>query len=113
MSYSRRARALFALAVNNWVSRAYLAVVALTGGYALYEELFLSRADASMAYVVPMLLTAPLNWVFTIALGWIPTDAPFYAGMAIGAVANAAVIGAVVRALSNRRPSITRPAPGA
>ncbi|NBM21308.1 SCO4225 family membrane protein, partial [Streptomyces sp. GC420] len=78
MSSSRRSRAVFAPAVDNWLSRCYLAAVALTTGYALLEELFVSHADASMAYVVPMVLTAPLNLLFLVALGWIPTDAPFY-----------------------------------
>lgn len=111
MSSSRRSRAVLALAVNNWLSRCYLAAVVLTAGFALYEDLFVSRADASMAYVVPMLLTAPLNLLFMVALGWIPTDAPFYLGLAAGALMNAVAVGAVVRTVRRRAPSSVRPAP--
>ncbi|MFJ8110099.1 SCO4225 family membrane protein [Streptomyces sp. NPDC096132] len=113
MNATNRFRAALALAVNNWVSRAYLAAVALTAGFALYEDLFVSQADASMSYVAPMLLTAPLNMLFTMALAWIPTDAPFYLGIVIGGLVNAAVIGAAVRAIGRRRMSSVRPAPGA
>jgi hypothetical protein len=113
VSSSRRSRAVLALAVNNWLSRGYLAAVVLTAGFALYEDVFVSHADASMAYVVPMLLTAPLNLLFIVALGWVPTDAPFYLGIAVGALVNAMVLGAVVRAVRRRRPSSVRPAPSA
>ncbi|GGQ90018.1 hypothetical protein GCM10010251_00100 [Streptomyces aurantiogriseus] len=101
---------MLTLAVNNWVSRGYLAAVVLTGGFALYEDVFVSHADASMAYVVPMLLTAPLNMLFTVALGWIPTDAPFYLGIAVGALVNAVILGGIVRAVSRRQGSSVRPA---
>ncbi|MBQ0985438.1 hypothetical protein KBZ10_13115 [Streptomyces sp. F63] len=113
MTSSRRLRAVLAPAVDNWVSRCYLAAVAVTAGFALYEDLFVSQADASMAYVAPMLLTAPLNMLFMVALGWIPTDAPFYLGIAVGAAVNAALLGAAVRALRGHRTSSLRPAPGA
>ncbi|MEU2284961.1 hypothetical protein ABZ614_23985 [Streptomyces sp. NPDC013178] len=113
MSSSRRGRAVLALAVNNWLSRGYLAAVVLTGGYALCEDVLVSQADASMAYVVPMLLTARLNLLLMVALGWIPTDAPFYLGIAGGALVNAVALGAVVRAVRRRRPSSVRPAPSA
>ncbi|MGW0826127.1 SCO4225 family membrane protein [Streptomyces sp. NPDC002845] len=63
-----------------------------------------------MAYVAPMLLTAPLNLLFTVALGRTPTDAPFHLGIAFGALMNAAVLGAAVRAVRRRRPSSVRPA---
>jgi hypothetical protein len=110
VSFLHRARAVLALAVNNWPAREYLAAVALTGGYALYEDVFVSPADASMSYVAPMLLTAPTNWLFTIALGRLPTDAPFYLGVAAGALVNAVAVGAVVRAVRRRRSSTARPA---
>jgi hypothetical protein len=47
VSSSRRRRAVLALAVNNWLSRGYLAAVVLTAGFALYEDVFVSHADAS------------------------------------------------------------------
>ncbi|WP_128379666.1 SCO4225 family membrane protein [Streptomyces cavernae] len=109
MSSSSRSRAVLALAVNNWLSRGYLAAVVLTAGYALYEDLFVAQTDASMAYVVPLLLTAPLNMLFMVALGWIPTDAPFYLGIAVGALVNAGILGAVVSAVHKRRASSVRP----
>ncbi|RSM56848.1 hypothetical protein DMH04_56670 [Kibdelosporangium aridum] len=104
---------MLALATNNWLSRCYLAAVVLTAGSSLYEDIFVSHADASMAYVVPMLLTAPLNMLFTVALNWIPTAAPFYLGVALGALVNSVILGAVVRAVRRRRPSSARPAPTA
>lgn len=111
MSSSRRSRAVLALAANNWLSRCYLAAVVLTAGFALWEDLFMSHADASMVYVVPMVLTAPLNMLFTVALSWIPTDVPFYLGIALGALVNSVILGAVVRAVRRRRPSSVRHAP--
>jgi hypothetical protein len=111
VSFSHRSRAVLALTVNNWLSRGYLAAVVLTTGWALYEDVFVSHADASMAYVLPMLLTAPLNMLIMVALGWVPTDAPFYLGIAVGALVNAGILGTVVRAVRRRRPSSVHPAP--
>ena len=113
MSFTRRSRAVLALAMNNWLSRCYLAAVVLTAGSSLYEDIFVSDADASMAYVLPMLLTAPLNWPVAIALGWIPTDVAFYLGVALGALVNSIILGVVVRAIRRRRPPSVRPAPTA
>lgn len=114
MRFARRIRDVLALAVNNWPAREYLFGVAMTGGYALYEDIFLSPADASMSYVAAMVLTAPTNLLFIPAFGWLPTDtdAPFYLGIALGALVNAVVLGALVHAIRRRRPSTARPASG-
>ena len=109
MSSPRRVRAVLALAANNWLSRCYLAAVVFTTGIALWEDLFVSPADASMTFVVPLLLTAPLNVLLTIALHWIPTDAPFYLGVAVGALVNAIILGALVRVIRRSGPSSVRP----
>ncbi|MER5430513.1 hypothetical protein [Streptomyces sp. NPDC002588] len=115
MSSSRRSRTVLALAVNNWVSRAYLAAVALAVGIALCEDVFTNHSNTSMSYVASLVLTAPLNVLFVPAFGWLPTDtdAPFYLGVALAALVNAVVLGAAVRAVRKRRLSSARPATGA
>lgn len=110
MGSARRGRAVLALAVNNWLSRCYLAAVALCTAYTLWEDIFLKEADASMTFVLPLLLTAPLNIPVSIALHWIPTDLPFYVGLAFGALVNAVVLGTLARALHRRWLSSAGPA---
>ncbi|MEU6348660.1 hypothetical protein ABZ896_04965 [Streptomyces sp. NPDC047072] len=109
MSFAARSRAVLALAWSNRLSRGYLAVVEFLACYAYFEDSYL-KID-TMFYVVPTVLTAPTNFLFTIAFGWVPTDAPFYLGLALGAVVNAIVLGALVQLVRKRRPSTTDPAP--
>lgn len=110
MTPARRSRAVLALSVNNWPSRGYLAAVVLTAGFAVYDYLFVTHPDASMAFVVPTLLTLPLSLPFVVALDGLPTGAPVCLGIAVGAFANAVVLGAAVRAVRGRGPSSARPA---
>jgi hypothetical protein len=99
MSFSRCSRAVLALATNNWLSRCYLAAVVLVTGLTLWEEVF---AIDRMTFVLPMLLTAPLNMLVALALFWVPTNLPFYLGVAIGALVNSTILGAMVRAVRRR-----------
>lgn len=104
MSIFRRIRTVFALAVDNWASRAYLAVIAATTLWVLYDAAFVEHADASMAGVVPWLLTAPFSLLYTL----LPGDgfggmeggaamAVYAVGIAVAATVNAALIGFAVR----------------
>jgi hypothetical protein len=106
MTISRRIRSALALTVDNWLSRCYLGAVALATGFALYDQLFVDHADASFAFVAPLFLTAPLSLLLVALPGGAVTG---YLAIAAGALANAAVLGAVLRGL--RRPS-ARTAPG-
>ncbi|MFI2431526.1 SCO4225 family membrane protein [Streptomyces sp. NPDC018693] len=112
MGFPHRIRTVLGLGVNNWVSRGYLAVVALTVLLAVYDEHFVTHPDASMAYVVPLMLTAPFSLPLLMALDGIPTDIPFYVALAGGAYVNALALGALVRLAGGRRPG-SRPAPTA
>ncbi|GHJ34770.1 SCO4225 family membrane protein [Streptomyces sp. TS71-3] len=107
MSISRRGRALLTLATGNWPSRVYLAGVAATTGYFLYDTL-VSHPDASMSAILPWLVTAPVSLVSLVLPGGTPTGpftAVYFAGIAAGAVTDAALIGAVVRWVGPSRPS--------
>jgi hypothetical protein len=106
--FTGRCRAILALAWNNRLSRGYLCLVEFLACYALFEDVYL-RAE-TMFYVVPTLLTAPTNFLFTVVFGRLPTDAPFYLGLALGALVNAIALGALVRTVRRRRPSAPTPA---
>ena len=104
MNIFSRIRTVLALAVDNWASRAYLAVIAATTVWVVCDTLFVEHADPSMAAVVPWLLTAPLSLLYTL----LPGDgfggaeggaalAVYVAGIALAASANAALIGFAVR----------------
>ncbi|MEU9466255.1 hypothetical protein AB0D78_06285 [Streptomyces avermitilis] len=117
MNISRRSRALLAPAGDNWLSRVYLAVVVAATGFVLYDAAFVSHPDASLAGVVPWLLTAPLSLLYTLLPDAMFSDAPtgvsmaFYlAGIAVAALANAVFMGVALRRI---RPSAPRTAPSA
>ncbi|MFJ8021683.1 SCO4225 family membrane protein [Streptomyces sp. NPDC096311] len=66
MNISRRTRTALTRATDNRLSRVYLAAVTATTGYFLFDALFVDHPDASMASVVPWLLTAPLSLLYTL-----------------------------------------------
>lgn len=104
MNIFRRIRTVLALAVDNWASRAYLAVIAAATGWVLYDAAFVEHQDASLAGVVPWLLTAPLSLLYTLlpgdgfaaTEGW-AAYAVYVAGIAVAATVNAVLIGLAVR----------------
>ena len=75
-----------------------LIVVAAVVGWVGVDTLFVEHADASLAGVWAFLITAPASLLFVMlpgALAW--------AGIVVGAVVNAAVLGAAYHKLSGRR----------
>ncbi|PAZ13864.1 hypothetical protein CLM62_20430 [Streptomyces sp. SA15] len=113
MSSSRRSRALLALATDNWLSRCYLAAVVLASGFALYDDLFVTHADASLAGVWPLFLTAPLSLLFVALPESLSTGALFYAEIALAALVNAVALGALARTIRGNRGSSAHAAPSA
>lgn len=109
MSFAARSRAVLDLAWSNRLSRGYLSVVEFLACWAIFEDIYL-KTD-TMFYVVPMLLAAPTNWLFTFAFAWMPGDFPFYLGIALGALVNAIVLGAIVQWVQKRRASSAGAAP--
>ncbi|MCX5094395.1 hypothetical protein OOK36_37140 [Streptomyces sp. NBC_00365] len=117
MNISRRIRTALIRATDNWLSRVYLAAVTGATGYFLFDALFVDHPDASMAAVVPWLLTAPLSLLYTLlpdgALSGTSTGlftALYLVGIALAALANAAFMGHVVHRLRQPFPGT---APGA
>ena len=113
MSSSRRSRVVLALAADNWLSRCYLAAVVLASVFTLYDDLFVTHADASMAGVWPLFLTAPLSLLFMALPESLSTGALFYAEIALAALVNATVLGALARAMRGDSGSSAHAAPSA
>ncbi|NNN37232.1 hypothetical protein HLK59_44235 [Streptomyces sp. S3(2020)] len=81
----------------NPVALGYLALVAAVVGWVGVDALFVEHADASLAGVWAFLVTAPTSLLFVMlpgALAW--------SGVVVGAVVNAAVLGAVYRKFGGR-----------
>ncbi|MGW3649312.1 SCO4225 family membrane protein [Streptomyces sp. NPDC000878] len=117
MNSNRRTRTLLTLATDNWLSRAYLAVVAAATVFFLFDTFFVSHTDASMSGAVPWLLTAPLSFLYTL----LPEgtlngsgDGAFLAlylvGIGAAALANAGFMGFALRRI---RPASGRATAGA
>ncbi|MFF3377000.1 SCO4225 family membrane protein [Streptomyces sp. NPDC002680] len=110
-------RILLTLATDNWLSRAYLAVVVAATGFFLVDTFFVSHADASMAGAVPWLLTAPLSLLYTLlpegtlngTSDW-AFLALYLVGIGVAAVVNAAFMGFALRKI---RPASGRATAGA
>lgn len=104
MNGNRRPRTLLVLATDNWLSRAYLAVVVAATGFFLVDTFFVFHADASMSGVVPWVLTAPLSLLYTLlpegtlnGTGDGAFLALYLVGIAAAALANAAFMGYALR----------------
>ncbi|WP_406353271.1 hypothetical protein OHB56_12515 [Streptomyces sp. NBC_01635] len=105
---SRRIRALLAPAVDNWLARGYLAVVAaslvffLVAAYLLPDPGFAGiwpiMTTAPLSIVV-LLVTSPAEWAFS--LPWL-SPLLFSAGAALSGVFNAVLLGRLTRALRMR-----------
>ncbi|MET8693587.1 hypothetical protein ABZV65_13710 [Streptomyces bauhiniae] len=97
----QRVRGLLAPAVDNWLSRGYLAVVAAAIGFFLYAVCL--SPDPGFAGIWPLMATAPLSIVaITVAGpmegGW-PSLAIFTTGTALAGLGNAVLLGRLARAL--------------
>lgn len=100
-----RLRALLAPAVDNWLSRGYLAVVAAALGFFLWA-VYLSP-DPGFAGIWPMMATAPLGMFVSAALLAISPDGDsplawltpllFSAGTVVCGLFNAVLMGLLAR----------------
>ncbi|MFI5798038.1 SCO4225 family membrane protein [Streptomyces sp. NPDC051677] len=104
MNLARRLRPLYAPATDNWLSRAYLALVGAAVAFVVFDTVFVSHPDASMAGVVPWLLTAPLSLLLTLLPDAVLDGAGsflvlYVVGIAVSAFVNAAVLGACLHRL--------------
>ncbi|MBL3670501.1 hypothetical protein JL475_31910 [Streptomyces sp. M2CJ-2] len=105
---SQKTRALLAPAVDNWLARGYLAVVAASLGFFLYAAYLLP--DPGFAGIWPLMTTAPLSIVaFLVAspvewassLAWL-SPLIFSAGAALSGLLNAVLLGRLARRLRVR-----------
>lgn len=89
-------RRVGALVAGNRLSQLYLAVVGALMLWVVADTLFVEHADASMAGVVPVLAAAPVGVLWVSAFAEAPVSVAV-AGVVLGALVNAAVIGLLVR----------------
>ncbi|SDC19170.1 SCO4225 family membrane protein [Streptomyces prasinopilosus] len=104
----RGVRALLAPAVDNWLARGYLAVVAVSLGFFLVAAYLLP--DPGFAGIWPLMATAPLGIVALLvafpaegasSLTWL-SPLLFSAGAALSGLVNAVLLGRLARALRVR-----------
>lgn len=105
----RRIRALLAPAVDNWLSRGYLTLVASSLAFFLWAA-YLSP-DPGFAAIWPFITTAPgsiLAMLLPVPVSPTPLDwlGPllFSAGAALSGLVNAALLGLLARQLRPREP---------
>ena len=84
-------------ALRTPVALGYLLIVAGVAVWAGADALLVDHADASLAAIWAFLVTAPTSLLFVMLPGPLA-----WTGIAIGAVAQAAVLGAAYRGLSGR-----------
>ncbi|NNN30864.1 hypothetical protein HLK59_10890 [Streptomyces sp. S3(2020)] len=107
-----RIRALLAPAVDNWLARGYLAVVAASLGVFLWA-VYLSP-DPGFAGIWAIMATAPLSMLVNLplmglapdvdsSLSWL-TPLFFTAGTVLCGLVNAALLGLLARRLTSRDP---------
>ncbi|QNP69312.1 hypothetical protein IAG44_07585 [Streptomyces roseirectus] len=82
----------------NPAALAYLALVLAVAGWVAVDALFVDHPDASLVGVWLFLVTAPTSWLFLMLPGPLPL-----VGIVVGALVQAAVIGAGYRAATRGR----------
>ncbi|GIF65468.1 hypothetical protein Ais01nite_35030 [Asanoa ishikariensis] len=86
------ARSWLRFPIDNWPSRIYLLLVAAAVVFFLVDQ-SVTRPDASFAAIYMLILTAPISLLASIPL----------IGVAVGALLNATLIGALAHLARNRR----------
>ncbi|MFM9614396.1 SCO4225 family membrane protein [Streptomyces niveiscabiei] len=76
----------------------YLALVVAVLGWIAVDALFVTHEDASMAGVWAFVVTGPVSWIFLML-----PEPLVLAGVVVGAVVQAGVIGALYRAATRGR----------
>ncbi|WP_225804026.1 SCO4225 family membrane protein [Streptomyces sp. NK15101] len=106
----RKVRALLAPAVDNWLARGYLAVVAVALGFFLYAEFVLP--DPGFAGIWPLMATAPFSILamavsspvaYDSSIAWL-SPLVFSLGVALSGLVNAVLLGLLARRLRTREP---------
>ncbi|MFC7304281.1 SCO4225 family membrane protein [Streptomyces monticola] len=105
----RRIRALLAPAVDNWLARGYLAVVAASLGFFLYAAYV--APDPGFAAIWPWMTTAPLSTLAFLVpapewdspLAWL-SPLIFSVGVALAGLVNAVLLGLLARKLRPGEP---------
>ncbi|WP_413758581.1 SCO4225 family membrane protein [Streptomyces sp. MMBL 11-3] len=107
----RRVRTLLAPAVDNWLGRGYLAVVAATLGFFLYA-VYVSP-DPGFAGIWPLMATAPLSMLTLLVPISAESAVPdwldpllFSAGVALSGLFNAVLFGHLAHGLRTRRTAV-------
>ncbi|WP_309054391.1 SCO4225 family membrane protein [Streptomyces sp.] len=99
MSLVTPSRSLFSTATGNWVSRAYLAVVAVLLVWSYVDAVFVAQADSSFAGIYPIAATAPVS-VALLAVD--AFSAPAFPVIVVAcALLNAWLIGLAVRRITS------------
>ncbi|QOV33824.1 hypothetical protein IM697_26960 [Streptomyces ferrugineus] len=88
----------------NPAALAYLAVVVGVLAWVGVDALLVEHQDASLAGIWAFLVTGPTSWLFLLLPGVLP-----WAGVVVGALVQAAVLGAAYHRLSGRLHHRTRP----
>ncbi|MEU7468869.1 hypothetical protein AB0A94_09980 [Streptomyces sp. NPDC044984] len=103
----RRAPALLAPAVDNWLARGYLAVVAASLAFFLYAVHVLP--DPGFAGIWPLMAAAPLSFLAPLVTTPVEHSSPtwlsplvFSAGVLLSGLVNAVLIGLLARTLRTR-----------
>ncbi|KAA0930781.1 hypothetical protein FGF04_29430 [Streptomyces apricus] len=107
----RRVRTLLAPAVDNWLGRGYLAVVAAALGFFLYA-VYVSP-DPGFAGIWPLMATAPLSMLTLLVPISAESAVPdwldpllFSAGVALSGLFNAVLFGHLAHGLRTRRTAV-------
>ncbi|MFF8601416.1 SCO4225 family membrane protein [Streptomyces sp. NPDC015232] len=104
----RGLRTLLAPAVDNWLARGYLAVVAVALGFSLCAEFLMP--DPGFAGIWPLMATAPFSLVATAvatpvayysSIAWL-SPLVFSLGIALSGLVNAVLLGLLARRLRTR-----------
>lgn len=104
----RRSWTLLAPAVDNWLARGYLAVVAASLGFFLYAAFVLP--DTGFAGIWPLMATAPLSILALLvaapteysSVTWL-SPSVFSAGVVLSGLVNAVLLGLLARRLRSGR----------
>ncbi|MEU9558155.1 SCO4225 family membrane protein [Streptomyces fumanus] len=98
MSLTALSRSLFTTAIGNWVSRAYLAVVAALLVWSYADAVFVAQADSSFVGIYAIAATAPVSLALLMAGGLSEHTFPLI--VVICALLNAWLIGLALRRIN-------------
>ena len=98
MSLTATSRSLFATATGNWVSRIYLAAVAVLLVWSYVDAAFVAQADSSFVGIYALVATAP--WSVALLLAGALSERAFPLTVIVCALLNAWLIGLALRRIT-------------